>query len=299
MRSAKIEFPNPVLAPDRDDYVNCSFETSFSPDDIKITEDKIAIPIRYDLQCKSISNLIADNKARVAIIVRSSPTSYSKPFRFPQSQKDMIINIPKFNVADSLELSGIVIATQAITNFSSVEFNQLYFANTTFSLRKGDILAQGTSQVIYLDDSELEKPISSIFLVRKVKDQKESIIPDFSGEKIDVNVAEELHDLYYTFTKKGNYRVRRYINAAIIFPVLIEAIARIREFYELKIEDGSDHRRWFRAIEKKASENNIDLSDYQESYIEVANLLLGDIALDALKNFKDIFDDEMDSGESF
>ena len=61
---------------------------------------------------------------------------------------------------------------------------------------------------------------------------------------------------------------------------------------EVTIEGGS-------AIEKKASENNIDLSDYQESYIEVANLLLGDIALDALKNFKDIFDDEMDSGESF
>ena len=47
-----------------------------------------------------------------------------------------------------------------------------------------------------------------------------------------------------------------------------------------------------------AKEKGYDLSDYEESSVTLANELLGGIALDALKRFKDTLDNEINSGET-
>ena len=63
-------------------------------------------------------------------------------------------------------------------------------------------------------------------------------------------------------------------------------------------EGDYSNKRWFRAIVHKATEKGKDLSENTESASTIANILLGDIALDALKSFKDTLECEINNEET-
>ena len=299
MKSVRNEFPNPVLAAERDDYIeSCSFGTVFQTSEIEVTADEIIIPITYSLVCNGLQALIDSEQAVVAVSVKSSAASYSRLFCFPKGETAMRISIPKFGVVKRIELGGSIIARTPITGFKcDGEFNDLYFGNSTFEIRKGDILAREDSRVIYVDDTELEKPLASIFNINNGHDQDDHILPDFGGDKVEINLCEPLYKLYTDFIEFNNGALRRYVTGIIVYPVLVEALARICESYQMG--NGEDHdKRWFRAIELKAERKGINLSQYFDSYTTLANQLLGDISLDALQRLKDILESELNSGES-
>ena len=299
MKSVKNEFPNPVLAAERDDYIDsCSFSTVFKASDIEVTAEEIIIPISYSLVCNGLQSLIDAEQAVVVVSVKSSAASYSRLFRFPKDATSMNISIPKFGVVKRIEIGGSIIACTPIPGFKcDGEFNELYFGNSTFEIRKGDILAREDSRVIYIDDTELEKPLASIFNINNGHDQDDHILPDFGGDKIEVNLCEPLYKLYTDFIEFNNGALRRYVTGIIVYPVLVEALARICESYQLGNGEDSD-KRWFRAIELKAERRGISLMQYSDSYTTLANQLLGDISLDALRRLKDILESELNSGES-
>lgn len=299
MKSVRNEFPNPVLAAERDDYIeSCSFGTVFQTSEIEVTADEIIIPISYSLVCNGLQALIDSEQAVVVVSVKSSAASYSRLFCFPKGETSMRIPIPKFGVVKRIELGGSIIAQTPITGFKcDGEFNDLYFGNSTFEIRKGDILAREDSRVIYVDDTELEKPLASIFNINNGHDQEDHILPDFGGDKVEINLCEPLYKLYTDFIEFNNGALRRYVTGIVVYPVLVEALARICESYQLG--NGEDHdKRWFRAIELKAERKGINLSQYFDSYTTLANQLLGDISLDALQRLKDILESELNSGES-
>ena len=299
MKSVKNEFPNPVLAAERDDYIeSCSFSTIFNTSQIEVTADEINIPVTYSLVCNGLQDLINNDQAVVVVSVKSSAASYSRLFCFPKDSNSMVIPVPKFGVVKRIEIGGSIIARTPIPGFKcDGEFNELYFGNSTFEIRKGDILAREDSRVIYIDDTELEKPLASIFNINNGHEQDEQILPDFGGDKIEINLCEPLYKLYTDFIEFNNGALRRYVTGVIVYPVLVEAIARICESYQLG--NGEDHdKRWFRAIELKAERKNVVLAQYSDSYTMLANRLLGDISLDALQRLKDILESELNSGES-
>lgn len=299
MDSIRIEFPNPVLAAGRDDYIDsCSFYTTFDEAAIEVTSDDIVIPISYQLCCRGLRELIDSDKATVIVTVKSSAASYSRIFTFGNAGTDMVIRIPKYQVVRRIELTGSIVAKTAIKSFKcDGEFNALYFENQTFEIRKGDILAIEDSRIIYVDDSELERPISSIFTINNVPNQDDQIIPYFEGDKIEINLCTQLFDLYYDFKDFNNGSLRRYVTSVIVYPVLIEAISRICSALQTG-DTAQRDLRWFRAIELKASKFGISMESYEDSYSTLANKLLGEITLDALQGFKDTLDSEMNSGET-
>ncbi len=300
MKSVKREFPNPVLADGRDDYIeSCKFYTIFEPSNISVTTDNIVIPIAYMLVSNGLQKLIEAEKAVVVVSVKSSASSYSRLFKFPKGTTSMEVSVPKFSVVKRIEISGAIVAATVISQFRCEgEFNEMYFGSTTFNLRKGDILAREDSRMIYLDDSELEKPIASIFNINKVQNQDDEIIPDYSGEKIEINIKEDLFKLYWDFKDFNNGTLRRYVTGIIVFPVLIEAIAKIQEVLREGGDGELEEKRWFRAIEKKAERFGIDLNNYQDSCVTLADKMLGEISFDALRSLKDTLESEMNSGET-
>lgn len=301
MKSIKQEFPNPVLATDNNDYIDsCYFYTTFEESDIVVDSDNIVIPIKYSLSCNGIQKLVDEENAIVVVSIKSSAASFSKLYIFKQNETSMEIKIPKYSVAKRMELEGSVIANNRIEKFECPgEFNDLFFQSATFEIRKGDILAIETSRTIYVDDTELEKPISSIFSISRRQNEFDDVEPDFYGEKIEIFLNEKLYNLYYKFKDFNNGSLRRYATGIIVYPVLVEAITMICGYYQSD-DDNSDinKKRWFRAIEHKAEKLNIDMSKYQDSYVSLANKLLGEIALDALQSFMDTLDSEMNSGET-
>lgn len=304
MMSFKDEFPNPVLAAGKDDYIeSCSFHTLLDDNGITVDKENINIPVKYSLVCNGLQTLINSEDAVVAISVRSSAASYSKLFKFPVGVTSMNISIPKFSVVNKMDITGSIIAAHNIDNFRCEdEFNDLYFGTSTFEIRKGDILAIEDSCSIYIDDSELERPISSIFNIIRCDNQKSDVMPNFEDEKIQIFLKSELYELYYKFKDFNNGMLRRYVTGVIVYPVLIEAVGYVISYYQnIDEPDGEiDYscKRWFRAIDRKAEADGIDLHTYDGYPTTLANDMLGNIALDALKSFKDTLDSEMNSEET-
>ena len=304
MKAVKDEFPNPVLAEGRDDYIaGCSFRTVLDENEITVDTENITIPMKYSLICNGLQKLIDSGDAVVVISIKSSATSYSELFIFSPKSTEIKISVPKFSVVSKMNIAASVIAARDIKGFyCSGEFNELYFDGTTFEIRKGDILATEDIRSVYVDATELEKQISSIFDISRHEDQESDVIPNFEDEKIRIFLKNELYDLYYKFKDFNNGILRRYATAVIVYPVLVEAIGYVISHYQNGVEpnDGTGYsaKRWFRAIYHKADTKGIDLSSYEGYPTSLANDMLGDIALDALKSFKDTLDSEMNSGET-
>lgn len=300
MKSVKIEFPNPMLAAGRDDYIgSCMFHTVFSEEDIAVTADDIVVPIKYTLVCDGIQKLIDNEKAVVVVTAKCNTSSFSRLFPFPKNETAIELHIPKYSVVKRIEIVGAIIAASDIDGYEcDDEFNSLYFGAHTFDVRKGDILATENSRLIYIDDSELEKPISSVFNINKVANQEDDVVPDYSEDKIDINLREDLYNLYYNFKDFNNGSLRRYITGIIVYPVLAEAITKICAHYQYNSDEVNEDNRWFRAIEHKAAKIGVKLEQYIDSPTQLANRLLGNVSFDALRNLKDMLESEMNSGES-
>lgn len=297
MRAVKEEFPNPVLAAGRDDYnTDCTFCTQFKENAITVDKEKINIPIQYELKCDGLNNLIKNGDAVCVVLIKSSAASYSKIFKFDASEKSMMISIPKYDVVNKIELTGAIIAARDIKRFRCEgEFNEMYFGASTFEIRKGDILATEETRFIYVDNSELEKPISSIFNISRDNEQDADMVPYFDDDKIEIHLRGELFDLYYLFKDFNNGVLRRYATGTIVYPVLVEAISCIKEMYQ---KDEDSDKRWFRTIVHQAEIKGVILRDTQEPATTIADKLLGGIALDSLKRLKATLDSEVNSGES-
>ena len=303
MKAIKDEFPNPVLAAGRDDYIeSCRFYTIFDENKITVDSDNITIPMEYVLECTGLTQRIIDGDAAVVVSVKSSAASYSKLFKFETGNTKLLVEVPKFAVVNKMDITGSIVAAHNMDRFCCEgEWNELYFGSSTFEIRKGDILATEDSRSVYVDDSELEKPLSSIFDISRKSTQESDIVPSFYEDKIEISLKQELYDLYYEFKDFNNGALRRYATGIIVYPVLVEAVTYIIGYYQNNdVGDSSDYseKRWFRTIENKADKLGINLQSCDEPSTTVADKLLGGIALDALKSFKDTLDNEMNSGET-
>lgn len=293
MKSIKEEYPNPVLAYGRDDYnEKCTFCTFLDEAKITVDDKNINIPIKYSLVCKGLTNLINSGDAVFAIQVKSSAASYSKLFKFESDEKERTISIPKYDVVNKIDLKGLIIAAKHIKRFRcDGEFNELYFGKSGFIIRKGDILAIEDSKSIYLDQSELEKPIASIFYIMLDSNQESDIFPCFDDDKIEIHLKSELYKLYYCLKDFDNGSLNRSVMGIIVYPVLVEAISYIKGYHQNRdrddFDDGMDQRRWFRVIDNKAKLQKINLEETDESDTTIADMLLNGVVSDSLKSIKD------------
>ena len=295
-----LDYPNPVLSADRDDYIEgCSFDVLFDEEMISVDDEYINIPARYELKSEGLLNYVNNGTANVVVLIYSSGTMCRNAYVFDADKSEMPIRIPKFNVKDDIEFSGYILANENIDNYRLDEFNDLYFKGIPFAVKKADVLAKGIERRIPVDDSELEKPISSIFSINKNEDAEMDVEVDFeTDQKIIINLCEELNQLYWAMRDSDGGALRRYLNGIIVYPVLVEAIAKMVDTYR---EIGTDYseKRWFRTIEHKLQNLNIDLSEDPEkySYTALADKLLGNIAKDGLKSVKETLDRELNNGE--
>lgn len=298
--SRYLDYPNPVLSPDRDDYIEgCSFDMLFEETNITVDDEYINIPVSYELKSNGLAELIKNGKANVVVLIYSSGAMTRKIYVFEQNSCEMIVKIPKFDVKDDIEFTGFILANENIEKYCLDEFNNLYFNGISFAVKKADVLAKGTERTIPVDDSELEKPISSIFSIRKNDEAEMDIEADFeSDHKIIINLCEGLNDLYWKMRDENSGALRRYLNGIIVYPVLVEAITKMADSYSGNGTDFSG-KRWFRTIEHKLQNLNIDISDGMDkySYTSLADKLLGNIAKDGLNSVKEMLDKEFNSGE--
>ncbi len=290
-------FPNPVLSPDGDDYVDsCRFVLKIDEEGIDVDEESILIPVGFELDSRSLSLLVDEGKAVVAVSAKSPSASFSKLSVFDGGSSSMVLKIEKFSVLNRIDIEGVIIASAPFRLEGSEDLNSDYFVSEAFEIRKGDILAADVIRCIYVDDSELEQPLTSIFVIRKGDKCESKLVPDFADEKIVISLSEDLFGLYSKFVEFNNGVLARYVTGLIVLPVLAEAVAIVSD-QKNDVAESCEERRWYRALEKKAEAKGIEIHEYQDSAVTLADRLLGDVSCSALRQFEEVFEAEFNNGE--
>ncbi len=289
MRKSEINFPHPLLSDYSKDYsAECSFVVDLG--EVQETAHAFIFPFTYSLSSPGLKNMIEQNLATVVIRVYCSATSYRKVFKFDSSSV-LSVEIPKGNVAKRIELQGSIVAAADTTSFSLPEHNQNFFAGSVIDLNRGNILAEADPIQINIDDSELEKQLSSIILI----DSTEGIecldvnYDDAEDGLIHIRMPVNEYQEYFTLRKNyGRYGISRFLQSAVLMPALTEAIQLLRTEAMLKELLGDEFEEkygttiWADSILGKCEELQRDISDCSISAYGLANEILHFVTKDAV-----------------
>ena len=289
MNSIKWEFPHPLLADGRDDYSIGSFSL------IEGTHGEegnlFIFSFQYELNCPGLEKYIDDGKADVILNVASSASKYRNQFHFDRDSKSLKVRIAKNDIAKTVEFTAFIVA-RGDTNFSLLEHNALYYNGASFSLRKGDMLALSSTIIVQIDDSQLQKPIASIFTISEdTKKTGKGADAFFDDDKIVVFLSSDSYKKY-DLLKKRHPHIRRSLSAIITLPALVNAIELMKDEDSRKYEN----LRWYKSIYTKlAKEVDLDSEDFiGRCSVELANLIYGDIVFDALTAIQTVLDRAID-----
>ncbi len=296
---AATEYPNPVLYENGDDYrEGCSFTLEIDPEKQSVEGSEIHLALSYMLECPGLARMISDGEADACVLLYSPATSFRRIFPFGKTETDTDIAIQKFDVADKIEIRGMILSAGEIENFALEDFNQEFYGGIPFHLRRGDILAIAERTTLYIDDTELEKPIESIFHVNLKDDLPVQIRPYFENwetQKIEVDVNPDVFTLYSSIGRSYKKSTQRIILNDVILPVLVEGITLLRHSHEYY-----EGIRWARTIEKKLERAGIDdIEDTDNSSLELANALLGGVVLDSLNELKTVIEESSEDDEVY
>lgn len=294
MRNKAIEYPHPVLNEYTNDYINSSFGIEV----LSHTDNgsDIVIELECLLNCDGLATIIAEGKAKPIVRVTCYRTSYRDTIDLYPSGST-IIKIEKRKVTGSIDIQAMIVATQEFEDFRLPEFNQGYFGNIGFHIRKGDVLANEPGINVKLNTT-LEKNMAGIVLVR-VDPRIQSMRVDYA-ETTEMNpelsdyIVISLPDMdwknYARLMSKKHLKngVERFIQASVILPAITEAVGLLRVEESTEGDDGeavTSYRGtvWADSIYSALTRLGLSLSDTKSDY-EIANILLGNIASDSLSN---------------
>lgn len=287
-----MQFPRPVLNEYLNDFEESKFEICNPTFDEKA--DSIILHLSYELICPGMEKFIADGYAKVIVRISCFRTSYRNSFELHADKVTDVI-IDKKLISDCIDIQGIIVANALYNSYHLDEFNKNYFGDLYFSLRKGDVIANEPGIKIQLT-TVLETVPSGVVQIAgdpsidklKVKYATvEETDPQYSNY-ITVLLPQKDFDTYRKLTQKKHlkYGIARFLQASLILPALVEAIARIKN-EELTDEDENEEHYlgtiWADSIIDALAKNAIDdITGTQKSDVEMANLVLGDVASDAI-----------------
>lgn len=287
MSSIKWEFPHPLLAIGRDDYSSGSFV--INEGNHRTSGDDFVFSFNYELHCPGLEKYIASGKASVILSVSSSSAKYRKDFRFESGSNSIEAKVRKDDIVKSVEFVAYIVSCGEDSSFCLPEHNKEYYNGASFVLRKGDILALSSTISILIDDSQLQRPIASIFEIREYDGNAEKAADAFFNEEKIVIVLSKESYKKYDLLKRHHPSIRRALSAIVTLPALVNAIELMR------CEESTQYEtlRWYNAIAVKLSNKGIDINGEDiEGYssTELANLIYGDITYDALNSIQTILD---------
>lgn len=307
MRNSKINFPHPLLNEHTNDYIDdCSFELNeIAIEDISENGSQFSIPVTYSLACNGIEKLIEDGSAAVIVRVVCGATSYREIISFP-SKNSMRINIPKNDVSKKIDFTSYIIAKKEISDFHVEEHNSDYFDGVSFHLNAGEIIAMSATISMNIDDSELEKQVSSIVKIDRVDTiEKMEVKYDTEDGLIHIQFPAEQYIAYEELINQySKYGILRFLQSSVMIPAISEAIMLLRE--EKSVTDLDDEAEivygdtvWAESLFRRCEKLDCDLYDKTISAFGLADDMLASVTADAVKdlyNFaKDLYNSKDDT----
>lgn len=294
MNNKGINYPHPVLNEYTDDYLDSAFSLEILSNSDNGSE--LVIEVQTNLKSSGLLDLITQGKAEVILRVMCHRTSYRYSVQIKANDKTLI-TISKNKLADRFSMQAMVVAKQDLNGMSLPEFNQKYFRGVSFTLRKGDILADEPGVWVKLD-TLFEPNVGGIVYVKnggpndpiKVTFAEESDENPSTCDYIYVTLPEQLYKAYHNLKNKKYLKtgIERFLQCSIILPALVEGISRLRYEETVDSEGEGPHYRhtiWGESIYAGLEKRGITtLDDELRSDYVLANMLLGDVISDSISN---------------
>ncbi len=247
------------------DYYRQSFQTT-----VEFTTSGNSRPVlnlRFSLSEPSLSDLAEEGKAKYAAEVYC-PSTFLRRL-FTSSDPTLNCQFSKGELHQLVEVSTYLVCYKDIPGHKCANLHEEFRIGKqdTFDLKKGDVLAVGKPQE-YWWDLDFLKPISSIFeLAAYDKCDSGIFLLDFDGEKVKILMHPRDKD------KFNALRGQSLLKPFLLGSVYLNALAETLNAMSSDEESNYENRKWYRAVQHKLSEKNLELGG-NTSLSEVAQRLL-------------------------
>lgn len=251
MKRKTSNSPYPVLYPAGEEYAaeqgyrQAHFDVAGEPR-LSVNEaHNLVIDFDFDLAEERLSSLVTSGAAKYYVNVECGHTYFRHAY--VQSEKSFHLEIGYGDIADSIEIFVGLVADWDIPAFSASAFVPRYGA-ATFDIEKGDILAVGTGWTVELEG--LDGSVDPyIYVNRDLGERNSELWVNGTGDKLVVNLASDLYDIY--FTRKKTRKAE--LVALVMKPAILSALQS--EIVKAQANGGDEAqvdvtgRRWLRKLD--------------------------------------------------
>ena len=284
MFKIKGNYPYPILLEDTIDYKNSIMKARYLYQGLKNAHN---IKIECEVNNDEIKELISKRKACYAVQIESPNAMYRNMFEFYDND-EISITIRNDEVIDYIDIGIAILVKEDIENFESEDFVDAY-KNIKMKINKNEILGvcQNVRKIIVLDE-EVLKEVHSIFNLQK-DPEINNVTYDPNYDRILIRVPEEIGNYY--LTSKGNKEKITVLNSILFMPVLTSVI---NDMYGAEEEFSA--RLWFKTLNNKINEiikeKHMTREEIFENPYETAQILLKNITVESIKEFKKLLDNQ-------
>lgn len=278
MRFKDRNFPHPVLDPAGRDVVGSAFQVTHS---IRADKTSLYVRVEFALTNDTLIQLISEGHAGFIVHADCNAAFFRKIFTFQELEGDFAI--PLTDIKRELGLSFFICATTALEDYTIKGMDELY-GDTKFRLNKGDVLAYAEQVTVQLFDKDSLNKLSSIMLVREGETGLTVPYTTYDQDKIELTLPPAQYDRYAKH--KAVTQVKAIILAAVVLPVLVEAVQKVLDADDE--EGGSDFNShlWFRVLRHRTAElGKKSANDSKSAYSLAQSILEGvsDQAMNAVE----------------
>jgi hypothetical protein len=246
MRTKPKSYPHPVLSPLSDDVTPAIFDAA-----LEVTSSPAAYVLHMQMVIENptLLTLIASGDAHYSLHVECQNNFYRALFRSQKATQQ--IEIPADELAGTIEVSSFITASRDIHTYR-IDGAHSDYSGRTFVVRAGDILAVARSVTFEAEkEQDALKKISSIMQIQPSGNVSDGYFEtDFeSSDRITVFLSKSDHEKYGLL--RETLGIRSVIIQTISLPVLIEAVAIVRE---QQTGESEALPRWQRLMRQRLSE---------------------------------------------
>jgi len=259
-RPQLISFPHPVvgIGDDLAGVLRCNApQFDFGVDLTTLSIDG------FEVTNPTIAELVQRKDAAFTVRIGCGATYYRKSLQTHDARLQRIL--PSTRLCGDVELQVRVCSLKRIEGYRPVGLHEDY-GDRAFTVQAGDVLAIGDEFVVRADKQfdPLAADMPSIMRIEKGPFEKGPYKVNFYGKQISIQLSVEDRARYGSVSAIAP----GVIHAAIVLPVLCEAIAHVRN---RNAQDGMNDLQWFKRLEVMLEARHIDEN---ESLVVAAQKLL-------------------------
>ncbi len=238
-------WPHPVLRPSSygDDYPRTEFEVEI---EVKRTIKSTAVKVDafFELSEPSLLELLKQNKAQFALLIRSSQTHCRQLLQ--SSQPNIQHSFPAGFLSGRVEFAPFLVCIEALLDFYAEGWHS-DFAGRKFDIEPGAVLAEDVPKDYWIDTAD-EAPLGSIF-----SHKSRSNIADgrwkyeLEEDRIYI-VMSDADSRQYGIAREhvGNQPEGQYLMNGLYLPALIAVLNEVDQDSEVYREF-----RWFSSLDQR------------------------------------------------